>query len=265
MSVLDDIVSGVLIDLEQRMLATPTDQLRTLVAEAEPALPVLSHFTGPDVAVIAEIKRASPSKGELAAIPRPSLLAAQYEIGGATAISVLTEERRFGGSLADLAAVRSAVKTPVLRKDFIVSGYQVLEARAHGADLVLLIVAALKQPALEGLIERVNALGMTALVEVHEAEEVSRALDAGATMIGVNNRNLKTLEVHREQFAKLVPLIPDHVVRIAESGIRDAADIHEYAAAGADGVLVGEALVTRSGPAAAVRELVEAGIGRRRQ
>lgn len=265
MSVLDDIIAGVLLDLEQRMSATPTDRLREMIAEAEPVRPVLPLFMGPDLGVIAEIKRSSPSKGQLAAIPRPSLLASQYEAGGAAAISVLTEERRFGGSLADLASVRSAVQTPLLRKDFIVSGYQVMEARAHGADFVLLIVAALKQSALEGLLERVHALGMTALVEVHEADEVQRALDAGARLIGINNRNLKTLEVHKDQFARLAPLIPADVARIAESGIRDVADINELADAGADGVLVGEALVTRSSPAAAVRELVQAGQGRRRR
>ena len=147
--------------------------------------------------MIAEVKRSSPSKGALATIKDPAALAAEYEKGGAAVISVLTEERRFDGSLADLDAVRARVDIPVLRKDFVVTPYQVWEARAHGADLVLLIVAALEQTVLESLVERVHSLGMTALVEVHDAEEVARAADAGARVIGVNARDLRSLEVDR--------------------------------------------------------------------
>ena len=157
------------------------------------------------VAVIAEVKRSSPSKGELAPIADPAALAADYEAGGAHVISVLTEQRRFGGSLADLAAVRAAVDVPVLRKDFIVTSYQLWEARAYGADLVLLIVAALEQNALTSLVERAESLGLTPLVEVHDEEEVARAVDAGAKVIGVNARNLKTLEVDRDTFARVAP------------------------------------------------------------
>lgn len=259
MSVLDDIVAGVRLDVEARKQQVSIDQLQAMIAARPPALPVLPLFKGEDVCVIAEVKRSSPSKGELAEIPNPAELALAYEAGGAHAISVLTEERRFKGSLADLDAVRAAVDVPVLRKDFIFGSYQLLEARAHGADMALLIVAALEQPALESLIERAKGLGLTPLVEVHDAEEVARALAAGAEMIGVNNRDLRTLEVHRDQFLKLADLIPDNLVKIAESGVRNANDLLHYAAAGADGVLVGEALVTGGNPQQAVHELVTAG------
>jgi indole-3-glycerol phosphate synthase len=211
------------------------------------------------VAVIAEVKRSSPSKGALAPIADPAALARDYERGGAHAISVLTEPRRFGGSLADLAAVRAAVDVPVLRKDFVVSAYQVWEARAYGADLVLLIVAALDQSALVSLAERTASLGMTAVVEVHDETELDRALDAGATVVGVNARDLRTLEIDRTLFARLAPWVPEGVVKVAESGVRGPHDLLAYAAAGADAVLVGEGLVRARDPRGAVAELVTAG------
>ena len=209
--------------------------------------------------MIAEVKRASPSAGQLASIGDPAALARQYEAGGAAMISVLTEQRRFDGSLADLEAVRAAVQIPVLRKDFVVTPYQVWEARAHGADLVLVIVAALEQVVLSGLIDRVHSLGMTALVEVHDTEEVARAVDAGARVIGVNARNLKTLDVDRTTFARVAPAIPSGIVKIAESGVRGPHDVMDYARAGADAVLVGEALVTDDAPRQSVADLVAAG------
>jgi indole-3-glycerol phosphate synthase len=172
---------------------------------------------------------------------------------------VLTEGRWFGGSLEDLAAVRAAVDIPVLRKDFVVSSYQVHEARAHGADLVLLIVAALEQNALVGLLERIESLGMTALVEVHDEEEADRALEAGARVIGVNARNLRTLEVDRSVFERIAPGLPSNVVKVAESGVRGPHDLIRYASVGADAVLVGEGLVTKKSPRDAVAELVNAG------
>lgn len=209
--------------------------------------------------MIAEVKRASPSRGPLADIDDPASLAREYEAGGASVISVLTEQRRFGGSLADLDAVRAAVDVPVLRKDFVVSSYQLWETRAHGADLVLLIVAALEQNALVSLVERASTIGLTPLVEVHTESEVTRALDAGATVIGVNARDLTTLEVDRSTFARLAGLIPDGVVTIAESGVRGPHDVLDYARAGADAVLVGESLVTGRDPRSAVADLVAAG------
>ena len=174
-------------------------------------------------------------------------------------ISVLTERRRFGGTQADLDAVRAVVDVPVLCKDFVVSSYQVHEARAHGADVVLLIVAALEQNALVGLLERVESLGMTALVEVHTEAEADRALDAGASVIGVNARDLTTLEVDRSTFERIAPGLPSGVVKVAESGVRGPHDLIGYAAAGADAVLVGEGLVTAGDARQAVADLVTAG------
>ncbi|MCV2394791.1 indole-3-glycerol phosphate synthase TrpC [Actinotalea sp. M2MS4P-6] len=260
MTVLDDIIAGVRLDLAEREAATPLSAVKERAARIPGAKDALSQLHDPAaVGVIAEVKRSSPSKGALAPISDPAALAAEYEAGGAAVISVLTEQRRFGGTLADLDAVRAAVDVPVLRKDFVVTPYQVWEARAHGADLVLLIVAALEQTVLTSLVERVHSLGMTALVEVHDEVEVARALDAGARCIGVNARNLKTLEVDRTTFARLAPLVPTGVVRIAESGVRGPHDVMDYARSGADAVLVGESLVTGKDPRSAVADLVAAG------
>ena len=172
---------------------------------------------------------------------------------------MLTEERRFGGTLADLDAVRSTVDVPVLRKDFVVSPYQIWEARAHGADIVLLIVAALQQTVLTSFVERVHSLGMTALVEAHDRREARRALDAGARVIGVNARSLKTLTVDMGIFDTIVGMLPSDVVRVAESGVRGPQDGLTYARSGADAVLVGEALVTSGDPGTAIRDIVAIG------
>ncbi|MEU3457092.1 indole-3-glycerol phosphate synthase TrpC [Micromonospora sp. NPDC006766] len=257
--VLDEILAGVREDVARRQEQVPLERIRELAAAAPPPLDAYAALRRPGVAVIAEVKRASPSKGRLAEIADPADLAGEYAAGGARAISVLTEGRWFGGSLDDLAAVRAAVKIPVLRKDFVVSSYQVHEARAHGADLVLLIVAALEQNALVGLLERIESLGMTALVEVHTEEEADRALEAGAQVIGVNARDLRTLEVDRSVFERIAPGLPSSVVKIAESGVRGPHDLIRYASAGADAVLVGEGLVTQKSPREAVAELVNAG------
>ena len=259
MSVLDDILDGVRADLATRQRETSLERLKALAAKAPSPRDVMAAFAGTGVAVIAEVKRASPSKGALAAIADPAALAADYEAGGARVISVLTETRRFGGSLDDLAAVRDAVGVPILRKDFIVSSYQLWEARAYGADLVLLIVAALEQNALVSLVERAQSIGLVPLVEVHTAGELERAMAAGARVLGINARNLATLEVDRRVFAQLVPHIPDGVIKIAESGVRGPHDLLAYAAAGADAVLVGESLVTGKDPRSAVADLVTAG------
>lgn len=259
MNVLDEILVDVRVDLDERRSRVSLEDVKAKAARVPDPMDAESVLRSPGVGVIAEIKRASPSRGSLAEIIDPAALALEYEAGGARCISVLTEERRFQGSLADLCAVSCAVEIPVLRKDFIVSSYQIWEARACGADLVLLIVAALNQPALESLIERTRSLGMTPLVEVHDPMEVARAVDAGATVIGVNARDLRTLEVDRDAFAKVGPLIPDRCVRIAESGVRGPRDLIAYAEQGADAVLVGESLVTGRDPRAAVHDLVTAG------
>jgi indole-3-glycerol phosphate synthase len=258
-SVLDEIMAGVREDVAARQAETPMDRLKEIASRVPPPRDAVSVLRCPGVAVIAEVKRRSPSKGVLAEIADPAELASAYAGGGAAVVSVLTEERRFGGSLADLTAVRRAVDVPVLRKDFVFSSYQVWEARAHGADLLLLIVAALEQTALVSLVERTESLGMTPLVEVHTAEELERAVDAGAHVIGVNARNLKTLDVDRELFGTLAPSMPSNVVKVAESGVRGVADLRNYANAGADAVLVGEGVVTGRDPRHAVAELVAAG------
>jgi indole-3-glycerol phosphate synthase len=258
-TVLDEIVAGARADVEARQALVPLDEVKALAATVRPARDALAVLRAPGVGVIAEVKRRSPSKGALADIGDPAMLAAEYEAGGARVISVLTEERRFGGSLDDLDAVRARVLIPVLRKDFVIGSYQVHEARAHGADVVLLIVAALDQNTLTGLRERIESLGMTALVEVHTEDEASRALDAGARVIGINARNLKTLDVDRSTFERIAPGLPGEIVKIAESGVRGPLDLIEYAAAGADAVLVGEGLVTHRNPRQAVAELVTAG------
>lgn len=259
MGVLDDIVRGVREDLARREARVPLPELVRRAASAPPATAVLPALRAPGLSVIAEVKRRSPSKGALADIADPASLASAYAAGGAAAISVLTEERRFGGSLDDLAAVRQAVATPLLRKDFLVTDYMVWEARAAGADLVLLIVAALSDPDLARLHALALDLGLTPLVEVHTAEEARRAVELGAQLIGVNNRNLHNLRVDLAQFEALAGLIPEDRVRVAESGIASAADVARLAAAGADAVLVGEALVTHGDPEASVAEFIAAG------
>ncbi|MFJ8438540.1 indole-3-glycerol phosphate synthase TrpC [Kitasatospora griseola] len=259
MTVLDEIIDGVRQDLAERQARTSLGELKELAAKAPEAKDGVAALRGDGVRVICEVKRSSPSKGALAAIADPAALAVDYAAGGAAAISVLTEQRRFGGSLADLDAVRAAVETPILRKDFIVTAYQLWEARAHGADLALLIVAALEQPALVSLIERAESIGLTPLVEVHDEEEIARAVDAGAKIIGVNARNLKTLQVDRNTFGNVVDAIPAHIVKVAESGVRGPHDLITYANQGADAVLVGESLVTGRDPRTAVADLVAAG------
>ncbi len=258
-TVLDEILAGVREDLEQRQREVTWQQLRDEVDAQTAALDPMPALRGAGVQVIAEVKRASPSKGDLADIPDPALLAQRYATAGAAAISVLTEPRRFKGSLADLRAVRARVEVPVLRKDFLVTPYQLWEARAAGADLVLLIVAGLDRPLLADLHAEAVSLGMTPLVEVHDVEEVEVAVGVGAQLIGVNARDLKTLEVDPERFAKVTPAIPDGVVRVAESGVSGADDVGELASHGADVVLVGEALVRAGDPAQALTELLEAG------
>ena len=251
-TVLEEIIAGVRADLQTRMAHRPLAEVIEAAERAAPARPVLPRLSARTLGVIAEVKRSSPSKGALAAIPDPAGLATAYEQGGAAAISVLTEKRRFGGSLADLDAVRAAVDVPILRKDFMVADYQFYEARAHGADLVLLIVAALDDADLVRFHTLATDLGMTALVEVHDAAEVERALAIGPSLLGVNARNLKTLAVDPDAFARLVELVPAGVVPVAESGIGNLAAAQRYAAEGACAGLVGEALGPDGEPRAAV-------------
>ncbi|GAA1297178.1 indole-3-glycerol phosphate synthase TrpC [Brachybacterium alimentarium] len=253
-TVLDEIIAGVREDLEVRRAQISVTEIERLARAASPARDARAALVGDGstMGLIAEVKRASPSKGSLADIPVPADLAEIYATHGASAISVLTEQRRFRGTLADLDAVRERVQVPVLRKDFVVDPYQVFEARAHGADLVLLIVAALDDDLLRELYDLIAELGMQALVETHTEEELDRALALGADLIGVNARNLKTLDVDLSRAAALLQRIPRGPLAIGESAVLSVDDVEAYAAAGADAVLVGEALVTAGAPAASV-------------
>lgn len=256
MTVLDDIIVGVREDLAVREARVPLEAIKESALSAAPALDARRALSGPGIAIISEVKRSSPSKGALADIPEPGDLAIEYQAGGASAISVLTEQRRFGGSLADLDRVRAKVSVPVLRKDFVVTEYQIYEARAHGADIILLIVAALTDEELTRFLALTEELGMTALVEVHDEEETERAVALGSKVIGINARNLKTLDVDMAVFERLVGLLPEHVIKVAESGVEGPDDVLAYWKAGADAVLTGEALVRAGRPREAVADMI---------
>lgn len=257
MSVLDSIIEGVREDLAARRGSMGA--LHERIDAQAPALDAHSFLSRDEMNVIAEVKRSSPSKGNLAPISDPAALAEKYQEAGAAAVSVLTEQRRFGGSLADLDAVRSRIEIPVLRKDFMVDEYQFLEARAHGADIVLLIVAALSKSQLKDFYDLATELGMASLVEVHTRSELESAMEISPRIVGVNSRNLKTLEVSASVFEELIPTIPSSVIRVAESGISTRADVAQAQKAGATAILVGESLVKSGDPISAMRELLGRG------
>ena len=257
MSVLDSIIEGVREDLAKRRRSL--GELHEQMSQAPAPLDAHAVLKGDQIKVIAEVKRASPSKGALSAIGDPAALAEQYENAGASVISVLTEERRFKGSLADLTSVRDRVSIPILRKDFMVDEYQFFEARAHGADMVLLIVAALAKSQLRDFYDLATEMGMAALIEVHTADELERAMELTPRIIGVNSRNLKTLEVNPVAFSELIPQIPNEVIRVAESGISQRSDVEFAQSHGADAILVGEALVISADPNLAMRTLLGQG------
>ena len=260
MSVLDELVAGALEDQQTRELTVSLEDVKKAALAAPAPIDATRWLKRADgIPVIAEIKRASPSKGHLSDIPDPAALAREYERGGASAISVLTEGRRFLGSLDDFDKVRAAVHIPVLRKDFIVTDYQIYEARAHGADLVLLIVAALDDAQLKHLLDLAHELSMTVLVETHTREEIERACQAGAKVIGINARNLKNLKVDVNKYNELAADLPDDVIKVAESGVFGAVEVEDYARAGADAVLVGEGVATADNHELAVERLVKAG------
>ena len=260
MSVLDELVAGALEDQQTRELTVSLEDVKKAALAAPAPIDATRWLKRADgIPVIAEIKRASPSKGHLSDIPDPAALAREYEKGGASAISVLTEGRKFLGSLDDFDKVRAAVHIPVLRKDFIVTDYQIYEARAHGADLVLLIVAALDDAQLKHLLDLAHELSMTVLVETHTREEIERACQAGAKVIGINARNLKNLKVDVNKYNELAADLPDDVIKVAESGVFGAVEVEDYARAGADAVLVGEGVATADDHELAVERLVQAG------
>ena len=254
MSVLDSIIEGVREDLATRRL--PLAQIHQRMEQTAPALDAHTFLSRDEMNVIAEVKRSSPSKGALASITDPASLAEQYQEAGAAAVSVLTERRRFGGSLEDLDAVRKRISIPVLRKDFMVDEYQFFEASAHGADIVLLIVAALSKSQLKDFYDLATELGMASLIEVHTAQELESAMDIEPRIIGINSRNLKTLDVDSAAFADLIPQIPSDVIRIAESGIATRSDVEFAQKAGATAILVGESLVKSGDPISAMQELL---------
>ena len=254
---LADLLEGARLDAEQRSQTVPYEDLLQRISHQAPVKLNATLRERPfGHGLLAEIKRKSPSKGHLAEIPDPIALAQAYEAGGATAISVLTESRKFGGSLEDLEAVAQAVSIPVLRKDFVTTTYQVAEARAFGADLVLLIMASLDDELAASLLADVRSFGMTALVETHSEEEVLRAVALGADVIGVNARDLATFELDKGLFGRLRHLIPSESVAIAESAVVTVEDVGAYRDQGADLVLVGEALVTGDSPEERVKEFL---------
>jgi len=257
MSVLDLIIEGVREDLGRRRKSLA--QIHEEMEQAAPVRDAHRALENGDMKVIAEVKRSSPSKGALSAISDPAALAEKYQAAGASVISVLTEERRFKGSFADLDAVRAQVDLPILRKDFMVDEYQFFEARAHGADVILLIVAALSKSQLKDFFDIATELNMAALIEVHTADELERALEIEPKIVGVNSRNLKTLEVDPAAFSDLIPRIPSELIRVAESGISSRRDVEFAQNAGASAILVGEALVTSGDPDLAMRTLLGQG------
>jgi indole-3-glycerol phosphate synthase len=253
-NVLDEIMQGVLLDLASRQV--PINDLKQQIDLAPKLRGAKQSLSKAGTSLIAEIKRSSPSKGALSQITDPVALAKSYERGGADLISVLTEERRFNGKIADLIAVRDAIGLPVLRKDFILTEFQVYESRLLGADLILLIVAALSNAQLRDLYQLSTELGMDVLVEVHDEEEAQRAIDLKAEIIGVNSRNLKTLEVSDLNFERIFPHLPKNVIKVAESGIATRAQVEFVETLGADAILVGESLVKSGDPEQSIKELL---------
>ena len=256
---LSDLFAGSLADARKRLELNSLQEVEAKALTMAPALDALAALSpSSQVKILAEVKRASPSKGQMAEIEDPAALAKIYAENGASAISVLTEERKFKGSLRDLEVVREAVSVPLLRKDFISTEHQILEARAAGADIILLIVAGLNEQTISRLIKFTLDLGMTPFVETHSENELKLALDLGALLIGINARDLSTFQTNRNLFADLVGLIPSGVIKVAESAVRSPEDIAHYRNSGADVVLVGEALVTND-PAAMLRSFLQAG------
>jgi len=253
-SALDSIIEGVLEDLHIRSI--PISDLRSQLTDAQELRGARESLSAPGMKIIAEVKRASPSKGDLGEITRPAKLASDYQSAGASVISVLTEQRRFKGSINDFLEVRNEITIPMLRKDFIVTEYQVIESRILGADLLLLIVAGLSQSQYVDFHQMAVELGMDVLVEIHDESELERALEVGPYIVGVNARNLKTLNVDPIAFDRLIPMIPDGIIKVAESGISQRSEVAHVEELGAHAILVGETLVRAGDPGAAISRLL---------
>jgi indole-3-glycerol phosphate synthase len=253
-NILTSIIEGVIEDVEKRQV--PISQIKEQLENAPKLRKAYEALNKDGMRLIAEIKRSSPSKGDLSAIENPVSLANDYQSGGADLISVLTESRRFKGNISDLIAVRSAVDLPVLRKDFIVTEFQVYESRLLGADLMLLIVAGLLKSQLVDFYQLATELGMDVLVEVHDLAEAEIAVDIGSKIIGVNCRNLKTLEVNDKNFDLILPQLPASVLKVAESGISTRDQVLSVQELGAKAVLIGETLVRTGNPVHTIKELL---------
>ncbi len=253
-TVLETIIHGVREDLSLRKLAQP--RVEELISHAPKVLDAHSALMSEPMTIIAEVKRSSPSKGALAEINDPAELAHEYEEAGAAVVSVLTEERRFKGSIADFKAVRSAINIPMLRKDFIVDEYQVYESRAIGTDMQLLIVAALSNSQLNDYFQLGSELGMASLFEVHSLEELEIAMNLNPKIVGVNSRNLKTLEVDSAAFRAIIPEIPAGVIKVGESGISTRQEVADLERLGANAILVGETLVKATSAKQAIKNLL---------
>jgi indole-3-glycerol phosphate synthase len=253
-SALSQIIEGVLADVNNRLV--PISILEKQLDQAPVLRDVYSVLSKKGLSLIAEVKRSSPSKGALATISNPVELANSYQAGGAEIISILTEERRFKGSISDLVSVRSAVSIPVLRKDFIVTEFQVYESRIIGSDLLLLIVAGLSKSQLKDYFQLATGLGMQVLVEVHDLSEVELALEIDSKIVGVNCRNLKTLEIDKTAFDLILPRLPENVLKVAESGISTRDEVEKIESLGADAILVGETLVKSGNPVHTIKELL---------
>jgi indole-3-glycerol phosphate synthase len=262
-TILSRIIESRRAEVARRRRIMPETVLRIAAGKADAPRDFAGALVRDEVNVIAEIKKASPSAGVLRREFEPVSLARAFEQAGAAALSVLTEEENFQGALAHLRDARAAVSLPVLRKDFIVDPWQVWEARAANADSFLLIAAALDDAALAGLLNLGRELGMEALVEVHTAEELERVLAAGARILGVNNRNLHTLEVRVETSLELAGMIPEDRVAVSESGLRSAEDLQKLSAAGFDAFLIGESLMREPDPGAALKRLVATAVPER--
>ncbi|MDO5099844.1 MAG: indole-3-glycerol phosphate synthase TrpC [Corynebacterium sp.] len=257
-TVFGEIIAGVKEDVAAREAVVPFRDIKARSRDCEPPRDVMSALLAPGCKLIAEVKRFDPETGKIAYREAPTELARQFETGGAALIACHTEQRRFHGSLAEMADVRATVSVPILCRDFIVDPYQIHEARCFGADMIPLRVAVLEQSHLCALLDRVESLGMTALVEVRNPEEAIRAIDAGASIVGVNARDFETMTLNRQAFAEIAPGLPSDVIKIALSGVRNAAELYEYAARGADAVVIGNSLVTAKSPLALTRALVSA-------
>lgn len=258
-TILDKIVATRLARLSEDRSATSVETLRRVALERKPPVDFASAFTGPGIHVIAEVKKASPSKGILRSDFDPAALGSAYQDGGAAAISVLTEQDHFMGSLSALRQVRETVSVPVLRKDFIVDSYQVLESRAAGADSFLLIAGLMDKTQLTRLIEQGREWGMEPLIEVHSPTELYTALASGAKIIGINNRDLGTFRVNLNVTLQLIKYVPRDRIVVSESGIKTRDEVLRLRDAGVAGFLIGESIVTSADPAARIRELVHDG------